>query len=87
MYAQSVQADGSFAVGQHDQVQASFKGGQVTVSVKDLLNRSGLVTAAPFGESEGRVWFEPLWLQRVLIDKHARRRADETGAPAPVALR
>ena len=87
MYAQSVQADGSFVVTQHDQVQASFKGGDVTVSVKDLLNRSGLVTAEPFGESQGRVSFEPLWLQRVLIEKHARRRAGETVNPAPVALR
>ena len=87
MYAPSVRADGSFAVAQHDQVRASFKGGDITVSVKDLLNRSGLVTAAPFGKSQGRVCFEPLWLQRVLIEKHARRRAGETATPAPVALR
>ena len=87
MYSQSVQADGSFAVVPHDQVQAEINGGFITVSVKDLLNRSGLVTAEQFGSAKGRVRFEPLWLQRLLISKHARRRADEDAKQTPVALR
>ena len=87
MYAQSVQADGSFVVAQDDQIQTSFNGCDMTVSVKDLLNRSGLVTAEPFVQSQMRMRFEPLWLQRLLINKHARRQTQAGTTQTPVALR
>ncbi len=87
MYARSVQSDGSFSVPEQEQVQTSFNSVEITVSVKELLNRSGLVTAEPFGQSQGRVRFEPLWLQRLLISTHAKRRADENAKRTPVAFK
>lgn len=87
IYSPAVQADGSFSVGENDQVKVSFISGSIAVSVKDLLNRSGLVTADPFGEERGRVRFEPLWLHRFLISKHDRRLADGNVKQTPVAVR
>ena len=79
--------NGSMALGENDQVKVSFISGSIAVSVKDLLNRSGLVTADPFGEERGRVRFEPLWLHRFLISKHDRRLADGNVKQTPVAVR
>ena len=86
-YAQSVQADGYFPVSTDDQVKVAFQGRNLTVSVKELLNRSGLVTAQPFGDGKGKVRFEPLWLHRFLISKHASRAAENEIKRTPVAVR
>ena len=86
-YSDSVQADGSFAVANGENVQVEFNGSGLAVSVKSLLNHSGLVTAEPFGEGKGRVRFEPLWLHRFLISRHARRMAGDNLRQTPVALR
>jgi hypothetical protein len=86
-YCQSIQADGTFVVASHERVETSFNGGDINVPVRDLLNRSGLVTAEPFGHSKGRVRFEPLWLHRLLISKHASRLSGENAKQTPVALR
>ena len=86
-YSGSVQADGSFAIANAENVEVEFNGSGLTVSVTSLLNRSGLVTAEPFGEATGRVRFEPLWLHRFLISRHARRLSGDNLKQTPVALR
>lgn len=83
----SLHADGTFSVSKDEQVKVPFQGGYIAVSVRDLLNRSGLVTAEPFGEVPGRVRFEPLWLHRFLIGNHAQRTREENAKETPVALK
>ena len=64
-------------------------GDAISVSVKCLLNRSGLVTAEPFGDAADQYRFEPLWLHRYLAEQHRSRgiTSKVEPTPEPVALR
>lgn len=86
-YSLALDSDGCFAVSADERVKVLCDGVEVAVSVKDLLNRSGLVTADPFADKNARVRFEPLWLHRLLINKHGMRSSNGNSKQTPVALR
>jgi len=86
-YSSSVKADGTFSVPSDANVKVEMNGGDVMVSVKGLLNRSGLVTIQPFGKATNEYRFEPFWLHRFLTGRYVRRLSDAEVRQSPVALR
>ena len=88
-FAASVGEDGSFRVPDGELVGIKVGGRDISVSVKCLLNRSGLVTAEPFGDAADQYRFEPLWLHRYLAEQHRSRgiTSKNEQTPGPVALR
>ncbi len=86
-YSSSVKADGTFSVPSDANVKIELNGGDVMVSVKGLLNRSGLVTVQPFGKATNEYRFEPFWLHRFLTGRYVRRLSGAEVRQSPVALR
>jgi hypothetical protein len=86
-YSTTVRDDGSFLVNSDAEAKIKLNGREFKVSVKSLLNRSGLVTVVPFGEAGAQYRFEPLWLHRLLTSRHASRVENARVEQTPVAFR
>lgn len=69
--------DGFFEVSPEDEVRAKHEGSVVTVSVEQLLNRSGLVNLDAQRLGDAKYRFEPVWFHRLLIQKHVDRSNSE----------
>jgi hypothetical protein len=77
---------GYFDVSGDDQVVIHLQGKPIAVPVRQVLNRSGLVTVDPESLASGRTRFEPFWLHRMFVQMHRERQAREsefTGVIAP----
>jgi hypothetical protein len=68
---------GYFAVANQDEVSVTFQGEQVTVPVHRLLNRSGLVNVDPLRPTDQRYRFEPVWIHRLLYQRHLDRQQEQ----------
>jgi hypothetical protein len=66
---------GYFDVVDDDRVVVEHEGETVSVLVRRLLNRSGLVTLDPVLPVAQRYRFEPFWIHRHLLHKHVEREA------------
>ena len=86
-YSTTVREDGSFLVNGDAEAKIQLNGREFKVPVKSLLNRSGLVTVAPFGKAAAQYRFEPLWLHRLLTSRHASRLENARDEQSPVAFR
>jgi hypothetical protein len=64
---------GYFDVLNQDRVEILHHGEPVSVSASELLNRSGLVTLDPAIPVAQRYRFEPLWIHRLLLQRHLER--------------
>ena len=64
---------GYFDVLEQDQVVVQHDGESVSVSVRSLLNHSGVVTLDPVLPVAQRYRFEPVWVHRLLLQMHHER--------------
>ncbi len=72
---------GYFDVIDDDFVVAEHEGAMVTVPVRQLLNRSGLVNIDPLLPEAGRYRFEPMWFHRLLLSRYQQRQSSGTEQP------
>ncbi len=66
---------GYFDVVDDDRVVVEHEGQTISVLVRRLLNRSGLVTLDPVLPVAQRYRFEPFWIHRQLLHQHLEREA------------
>ncbi|MGB6045193.1 MAG: hypothetical protein WBF93_18700 [Pirellulales bacterium] len=65
---------GFFLVGERDQVALDVDGVRISVSVREVLDRSGLKIVDPREANNGRGYrFEPVWVHRLLVELHNER--------------
>ncbi len=74
-YVQEDRVDryGYFEVFDDDRVEVMQGDETISILVPQLLNRSGLVTLDPAIPVAQRYRFEPLWIHRLLLQRHAER--------------
>ncbi len=77
---------GYFDVVDDDRVVVEHDGSTVAVVVRQLLNRSGLVTLDPILPETQRYRFEPVWLHRLLFQMHLEREARQAETLEAVLL-
>ncbi|MEM7313574.1 MAG: hypothetical protein AAF497_10530 [Planctomycetota bacterium] len=68
---------GYFDVVDEDRVAVDHDGRRVEIAVSTLLNRSGLVNLDPVLPTAHRYRFEPIWLHRLLYERHHDREQQE----------
>lgn len=66
-YAVETDERGYFDVSDDDRVLANVGGESISVPVKRILNRSGLINVDPLDPVAGRFRFEPFWFHRALV--------------------
>ncbi len=76
---------GYFDVSADDQVVIHLQGKPIAVPVRQVLNRSGLVTMDPESLASGRTRFEPFWFHRMFVQMHRERQARESELTSAVA--
>lgn len=76
---------GYFDVSKEDQVVIQESGASISVPVRTVLNRSGLVTVDPRLPYSQRFRFEPYWFHRMLVQTHQERRDRELTSTIPTA--
>lgn len=70
-------ADGFFSVADDDQIELEYEGETVRFPVSRILDRSGLKYLDPREPGVAAYRFEPVWFQRLLVEKYR----DLTAAP------
>jgi hypothetical protein len=76
---------GYFDVTHQDEVVIQEQGVPISVPVRTILNRSGLVTVDPRLPYSQRFRFEPFWFHRLLVQTHQERRDRELTSTIPTA--
>ncbi len=81
-----VNGQGYFDVIDDDVVVVEHQDATVSVPVRRLLNRSGLVNLDPVLPVASRYRFEPFWFHRHLLSKHYQRQANVTEPPDAASI-
>lgn len=68
-----VDEQGFFSVRDDDTIEVTHGGRRLAFPVNRILNRSGLVYSDPRRQAGCLYRFEPIWFQRLLIEKHNER--------------
>lgn len=72
-YAEEVDDEGFFLVGFEDNVSVPAGEGDVTVRVRDVLDRSGIAYLDPVDFTTTRYRFDPFWVHAYLVEKWNQR--------------
>ena len=77
---------GYFDVVDDDRVVVEHDGSTVSVFVRQLLNRSGLVSLDPILPEAQRYRFEPFWIHRLLFQMHLERESRQGERPTSLLI-
>jgi hypothetical protein len=81
-----VDQQGCFAVRAGDTITVAYEQSELTFPVKRILNRSGLIFVDPRQTNGSNYRYEPIWLHRLLVEKHNDRQRKLTELQASKSI-